>query len=282
MTPEERAAEVLPMVEQLRRDLADILTQLGSQLTLATAWERLKRWKARAVDFLNAEISPAEAKSLALKQLGSFSMIDPGRNFVREAEMYDSYLDGLLDDIKVRPKSLFGSLPVRIVPRAKVAPEATPSLEGRGSSPVGARGSRRVFIVHGHDEANLLRLEKLLRDKFKLTPVVLRFVAGKGRTLIEKFEQEADGCGFAFVLLTPDDIIQTKSGTYAQARPNVAFELGWFYSRMGRDRMTMLLQSGTQVHSDLDGISRVEFVTTVEEKVLDIERELEAAGLLSM
>ncbi len=39
---------------------------------------------------------------------------------------------------------------------------------------------RRVFIVHGRrDEANLLRLERMLREQFGLDPIILRYQPGK-------------------------------------------------------------------------------------------------------
>ena len=98
--------------------------------------------------------------------------------------------------------------------------------------------------------------------------------------MIEKFEQEADPCGYAFVLLTPDDQIETPDGQYTQARPNVVFELGWFYGRLSRSRVVILLKKGTRLHSDLEGISRIEFADSVEEKLMEIERELQAVGLI--
>jgi hypothetical protein len=58
-----------------------------------------------------------------------------------------------------------------------------------------------IFIIHGHDEVNLLRLRKLLRERYKLNPIVLSEVPSKGRTLIEKFESEASNVGFAFAVM---------------------------------------------------------------------------------
>lgn len=177
--------------------------------------------------------------------------------------------------------------------------------------------TRRVLVIHGHDDANLFRLAELLRER-ALEPIILRREPAKGRTLIEKFEQEASTCAFAFVLMTPDDQVKiaapkephpetetltgkprkslvaevraemdkmrrsTKDGTeeYTQARPNVVFELGWVYGRLGRDRVCILFKKGTQIHSDLEGIERIEFNETVEEVVPAIERELKAAVLL--
>ena len=82
------------------------------------------------------------------------------------------------------------------------------------------------------------------------------------------------------MILTPDDTVKTRDGDYTQARPNVPFELGWFYARVGRRRVHILHKTGTRVHSDLEGISRIEFADLVEDKTLEIEAELKAVGLL--
>lgn len=144
------------------------------------------------------------------------------------------------------------------------------------------RVGKKIFIVHGHDEANLYKLRDLLKDRYKLGCIIMKFQAGKGRTLIEKFEEEAGDAGFAFILMTPDDLVEIpgKKEQYAQARPNVIFELGWFHGRLGRNRVCILFKKGTQIHSDLAGVSRIEFNESVEEKVLEIEQELRAAELI--
>ena len=103
---------------------------------------------------------------------------------------------------------------------------------------------------------------------------------GAGKTLIEKLEHEAGSAAFAFAILTPDDIVLFPDQEYAQARPNVLFELGYFYGRITRARTCVLLKAGTKIHSDLEGINRIEFRTSVEEVIGEIELELREAGLL--
>jgi predicted nucleotide-binding protein len=159
--------------------------------------------------------------------------------------------------------------------------DATEGVSTSAAQPTPIMEGSDVFIVHGHDETNLHRLRDLIEKKFKLHPVIMKWEAGKGRVMIEKFEQEAARCRYAFALLTPDDQIVATDGEYTQARPNVVFELGWFYGRLGRSNVVILLKKGTKLHSDLDGISQITFGESVEEKYLDIERELQAAGLLS-
>jgi hypothetical protein len=138
----------------------------------------------------------------------------------------------------------------------------------------------RVFIVHGHDGENALRVQRLLKDRWGLDPVILADQPSQGRSIIEKFEDEAGSCAFAFVLLTPDDLVGKPEAGYRQARPNVLFELGWFYGRLGRARVCLVYKRGTNIPSDLAGIGRVEFSDHVEECALALEDELRAATIL--
>ena len=81
------------------------------------------------------------------------------------------------------------------------------------------------------------------------------------------------------MLLTPDDIIQANEN-YEQARPNVIFELGWFFGRLGRKKVCIIMKKGTKIHSDLEGISRIEFETKIEHKYTRIADELKQAKLI--
>jgi len=137
--------------------------------------------------------------------------------------------------------------------------------------------SRRVFIIHGHDYAAALELRDLVRAKLHMEPVLLAEEAWQGRTVIEKFEQEATTCGFALAVLTPDDVVAKEDGDYAQMRPNVAFELGWFHGKLGRDRTCIVYKDGTTRPSDLAGIGECRFRASVREAYLDIEKEIGAA-----
>jgi predicted nucleotide-binding protein len=76
-------------------------------------------------------------------------------------------------------------------------------------------------------------------------------------------------------------MVTCEDQEYPQARPNVIFELGWFYGRLGRDRVAILFKQGTKIHSDLDGICHIKFNDAVDEIVPDMERELVAAKILA-
>jgi predicted nucleotide-binding protein len=139
-----------------------------------------------------------------------------------------------------------------------------------------------IFIIHGHDEMNTLRLHTLLQDHFGLNSVLMMRKPGMSKALLEKFEDAASVCSMAFALITPDDEIANHERSYFQARPNVIFEAGWFVGRLGIPRVCLLLKNGATVQSDIDGISRIHFRDNVEEKVLEIHRELEAVGILKV
>ena len=141
--------------------------------------------------------------------------------------------------------------------------------------------TKNVFVIHGHDELNTRRLTQLLQGHFSLNPIAMLSKPGMSRPLIEKFEEEAQNCSFAFGLFTPDDEIVNASNRYMQARPNVIYEVGWFIGRLGKHRVTLLLKHGTNIHSDLDGVSRIPFSDNVEDKFLDIQEELKAAKIIA-
>lgn len=146
----------------------------------------------------------------------------------------------------------------------------------------GIKNSKDIFIIHGHNEAKRRELEKLLKEQFGLNPIVLLDQPDQGLTIIEKFEKYAIGCSYAFALFTPDDIVTNGDKQYFQARPNVIFELGWFYANLGRSRVCILDQACEQskIFSDLQGVLRMQFNENISEKYMEIERELKSLGII--
>lgn len=146
----------------------------------------------------------------------------------------------------------------------------------------GIRNSNSVFIIHGHNEAKLRELKDLLISE-NLNPIILSEQPSQGMTIIEKFEAYASKCAYAFALFTPDDIIETDKGEkYFQARPNVIFELGWFYAHLGRARVCILSQASekNEIFSDLQGVMRIQFSQNISESYIEIKRELQSVGIL--
>ena len=77
-----------------------------------------------------------------------------------------------------------------------------------------------------------------------------------GQTFVESLTQALSKSDFAVLVLTPDDVVQSRSMEMSGPRDNVIFELGLFMGRLGRGR-TFILQSGAglKVPSDLSGVS---------------------------
>lgn len=113
--------------------------------------------------------------------------------------------------------------------------------------------SRRVFVVHGHDEGAREMVARFL-DRIGFEPIVLHEQANQGRTVIEKIEAQL-GVSFAVVLLTPDDEGCMKGGTpEPRVRQNVLLELGYFIGRLGRDRVCALKRGLVEIPSDFAGV----------------------------
>ena len=138
---------------------------------------------------------------------------------------------------------------------------------------------KRVFIVHGRDEGAKHKVARFLGD-LELEPVILDEQADRGRTIIAKFEQEAERVGFAVVLLTPDDEGRLKgedSDLRPRARQNVIFELGYFAGSLGRNRVCALTKEDVEIPSDYDGVVYIPLDDSEGWKI-GLVRELKAAG----
>ena len=135
--------------------------------------------------------------------------------------------------------------------------------------------SRKVFVVHGHDQAAKEQISRFL-ERLDFQPIILHEQASRGRTIIEKIEAHAD-VGFAVVLLTPDDQGCEKDGNpRPRARQNVILELGYFIGHLKRTHVCALKKGDLEVPSDYDGVAYIPFDNSDGWKQA-LGRELEAA-----
>jgi len=115
-----------------------------------------------------------------------------------------------------------------------------------------ASDNRKVFVVHGHDDGPREAVARYL-ERIGFSVVILHEQANRGKTIIEKFEANAD-VGFAVVLLTPDDLGGPVNGEQKhRARQNVILELGYFIGRLGRERVCALKAGDIELPSDILG-----------------------------
>jgi predicted nucleotide-binding protein len=118
--------------------------------------------------------------------------------------------------------------------------------------------SRRVFVVHGHEQGPREAVARFLQ-LVGFEPVILHEQANKGGTVIEKIERYGD-VGFAVVLLTPDDEGRAKGGELRpRARQNVLLELGYFMARLTRPHVFVLKQGDIELPSDFLGMVWTDF-----------------------
>jgi predicted nucleotide-binding protein len=120
--------------------------------------------------------------------------------------------------------------------------------------------SNRIFLVHGRDEQMKESVARFL-ERLGFEAIILAEKPNRGRTVIEKFEEEAD-VGFAVVLLSPDDVgglAGEPSGQQKRARQNVILELGYFAGRLGRERVCALKKGDLELPSDFVGVAYTNF-----------------------
>ncbi|MCH9032144.1 MAG: nucleotide-binding protein [candidate division Zixibacteria bacterium] len=140
--------------------------------------------------------------------------------------------------------------------------------------------SRKVFIVHGHDEAKKLSVARLV-ESVGLEAIILHEQENSSRTLIEKLEHNSD-VAFAIILLTPDDVGGEKNGDHSElqprARQNVIFEHGFFMGLLGRKNICSLYVKGVELPNDQMGIVYTVFDNEGSWKY-KLGREMKAAHL---
>ena len=109
--------------------------------------------------------------------------------------------------------------------------------------------SNKIFIVHGHDNEMKESVARLI-SSMGLEPIILSEQPNCGPTIIEKIEKNSD-VGAAICLFTADD--ECKNGTN-RARQNVVLETGYFWGKLGRDKMVILADKGVELPSDMQGV----------------------------
>jgi len=175
---------------------------------------------------------------------GGYNMYD------EESQLQEKFLEGTKDTVV-----MLEGLISRLEEKREDLGEDETSTEQNNTSPSPAHDSRRVFVVHGHDEEAKLSVARFI-EKINLEPIILSEQPNEGRTIVEKFEAHAD-VAFAIVLLTPDDIgfpRDDEEQKRPRARQNVILELGYFVGRLSRSRVCALSKGSVEIPSDIHGV----------------------------
>ena len=125
---------------------------------------------------------------------------------------------------------------------------------------------KKVFIVHGHNDALKIEVARTI-EQMGLKAIILHEQEDFGKTIIEKFEDNALDIGFAVVLITGDDLAVSKkdlekeqkekgfTAVYrSRARQNVVFEMGYFIGKLDRAHVFELMEEGVEAPGDLAGV----------------------------
>lgn len=229
--------------------------------------DRYSAWENTAREFLVKAFgsgSPNVRRVTEIGKFGSFPMNAPpewwenqyAENLQSQLTMLESLVELLQTEIEISG--------LKVVP----SQSPIPSL------------SRRVFVVHGHQEAIREALARFI-ERLDLTPIILHEQPNKGRTIIEKFTDYSD-VGFAVVLFTADDRGGAIADPYEQQKPrarqNVVLELGFFLGKLGRGRVCALYQDDVEIPSDYSGVLFIKLDDAGAWK-LQVAKELKAAGI---
>lgn len=140
--------------------------------------------------------------------------------------------------------------------------------------------SNTVFVVHGEDDEAKISVATFI-EKLGLKAVILHEQPNAGQRIIEKSERDAAISGYAVVILTSDDMGDSKEDiddAKLRAIQNVMLELGYFCGALGRRRVSVLTKEGVNVPSDFLGVA----CTLLDPRgdwQLSLARDMKSAGL---
>lgn len=147
--------------------------------------------------------------------------------------------------------------------------------------------SKKIFIVHGHDDDALKDLELFIM-RLGLEPYILKNNVEGGKTIIEALEQRiVYDSAFGIVLMTPDDIGCSKkeydtdaTNLHLRARQNVILEMGILIGSIGRKKVAILRKGEIENPSDVNGLLYVSFKDSViKEAGNSIIKHMQSAGI---
>ena len=252
------------MLDELVKSIDIFIEELNSVTSsdIELAEEKLSRVIDRIL-LLAKKISPEEFERCDNVKYTPYCYTDPQEKLINDSvERYKNYLVVLKEELLAHPNIILG-----------INPPSEEAIYKKSAS-------KKVFIVHGHDELNLLRLDNYLLRRHSLKSTILNQEAGHSRTIIEKLEKHTEKIDYAVILMTNDDHIQKEGVEYVQARPNVLIELGRLQATIGRDKICILLKKGCSLPSDLSGIQYHSFKETVRELFTDLDDELRDADII--
>jgi predicted nucleotide-binding protein len=117
----------------------------------------------------------------------------------------------------------------------------------------------RVFIGCSVEGLRYAKIIQLQLEHGTHTTIWNQGVFGLSRGTLETLVAERHNYDYAVLVLTPDDTRVKRDKEGPIPRDNVVFELGLFMGALGRDRVFMVVKDGTELPTDLAGITPAKF-----------------------
>jgi hypothetical protein len=114
-----------------------------------------------------------------------------------------------------------------------------------------------IFIGSSSEGLDVAREVELHLQHVALPTIWRDGVFGLGTGTLESLMNAIEQYDFAAMILSPDDLIESRNAKSASARDNVLFELGLFMGRLGRNRTFIIheMDANLKLPSDLAGIT---------------------------
>jgi hypothetical protein len=118
-----------------------------------------------------------------------------------------------------------------------------------------------VFIGSSSEGEIVARAIELHLHRYADVTIWMNGVFKPGVSNLQSLLNALDRFDFAVLVLTPDDVLESRDDSFSSPRDNVVFELGLFMGRLGVRRAFFVAEEGKNLKlpSDLDGISRLDY-----------------------
>jgi predicted nucleotide-binding protein len=146
--------------------------------------------------------------------------------------------------------------------------------------PARARSGTQNTIFIGHGRSELWRvLKDLVSERLGLPYEEFNRISVAGIGTQERLGEMLDRCGFAFLVLSAEDIHLDGS---LHARENVIHEAGLFQGKLGWRKAIVLLEEGCEEFSNIVGLGQIRFPkNNISACFEDVRRVLEREGILA-
>lgn len=265
-------AKIQSELEEQHRQGEELLSRtIGSPSDLESAREDYHVWSDYNKELLRRRFSTDE---IAEEYARPVPFVITGNETLRdEMERHKRSIKSRLSELA----SISARLELFDEPEGSVSSERQPQQQ-LNRDPDGP-----VFVIHGHDDGLKEAVARQVQQLTGRDPIILHEQPNRGRTVIEKLEEEAAPVAYAIAILTGDDVGQVVTAVgnedpAPRARQNVVFEAGYFTGAIGRSRVAVLHEEDVELPSDLSGLVYIPIDSAGAWRTL-LARELKAAGI---